>query len=356
MSESVKLCLIGTGRAGMIHGRNFASSIRNGQLTAVCDPSPEALKNAQAELGCQYAYSDYKEALKNPEINAVIIVTPTVYHKEIAVASAEAGKHILCEKPLAMNEAECRAIIDAASANQVKLQVGFMRRFDESFQEAKRVIDAGEIGDVVLVKSLTHGPSEPKPWMYDIKKSNGPIGEVNSHDLDTLRWLTGSEVASIYATGGNFRSPEVRQAYPDYYDTVAMNLTFTDGKLGMIDGAQYVQYGYDARTEILGTKGSILVGDQSKHHIVVAKADGEITRPAMHSWTYLFKDAYAAEDQAFADCILNDTEPLVTGTDGLMAVKLVSLALQSMLEKRIVNVEDEDESSSINRKRKAHSR
>lgn len=338
MTKTIKLCLIGTGRAGMIHGRNFIQSIRQGKLIALCDPSQDNLKEAQAELNCEYTYSDYKEVMKNPEIDAVIIVTPTAYHKEIALAAAAAKKHILCEKPLAMNEQECVDIIEAAEKNQVKLQVGFMRRFDASFQEAKKVIESGAIGEVVMVKSLTHGPSEPKPWMFDIRKSYGPIGEVNSHDLDTLRWLTGSEVASIYAVGGNYRSPEVKEEFPDYYDTVAMNIRFIDGKIGMVDGAQYVQYGYDARTEVLGTKGSILIGDQSKHKITVATSDGKITRPAMHSWTYLFREAYVAEDQAFIDCIVNDTTPLCTGNDGLMAVRLVNLGLTSLLENRIVEV------------------
>ncbi|MBP1048163.1 Gfo/Idh/MocA family oxidoreductase [Enterococcus sp. BWM-S5] len=340
--KTIRVCLIGTGRAGLIHGRNMAAKIRGGELIALCDPSQEALKAAEKELNVTYTYTDYRQALKNTEIDAVIVVTPTVYHKEIVIAAAEAGKHILCEKPLAMDEAECLEMIAAAERNQVKLQVGFMRRFDESFQEAKRIVDSGAIGEVVLVKSLTHGPSEPKPWMYDISKSNGPIGEVNSHDLDTLRWFTGSEAVSIYSIGGNFRSPEIKEDYPDYYDTVSMNLQFLDGKLGAVDGAQYVQYGYDARVEILGTNGSVLIGDQSKHKVVIANREGEIIRPAMHSWTYLFADAYVAEDQAFIDCILEDSEPFVTGYDGMMAVKLVHAGLTSLLEKRIVWIDKEE--------------
>lgn len=339
MTEFIRICLIGTGRAGMIHGKNFARRIENAKLIALCDPSKESLELAQKEVNCRYIYEDYHDVMQNPEIDAVVIVTPTVYHKEIALAAAAAKKHILCEKPLAMDEVECLEMIQAAEKNQVKLQVGFMRRFDASFQKAKKVVESGVIGDVVMVKSLTHGPSEPKPWMFDIHKSNGPIGEVNSHDFDTLRWLTGSEVNSIYANGGNYRSPEVRNEFPDYYDTVAMNLRFEDGKLGLIDGAQYVQYGYDARTEILGTKGSILVGDQGKYNIVVATSDHQLTQPTMHSWMYLFREAYVAEDQAFIDCILNDTTPQCTGYDGLMAVRLVNAGLTSLLENRIVEVE-----------------
>ncbi|MFR3684324.1 MAG: Gfo/Idh/MocA family oxidoreductase [Enterococcus sp.] len=339
MKNSIRVCLIGTGRAGMIHGRNLASCIENGEIVAVCDPIETNLRTAQSELRCQWRYSDYREVMKNPEIDAVFIVTPTVYHKEIAISAAKAKKHIFCEKPLAMNEQECIEIIQAAKENNVQLQVGFMRRFEPSFLEAKKMIDEGLIGDIVLIKSLTHGPSKPKPWMYDIRKSNGVIGEVNSHDLDTLRWLSGSEISSVYAIGGNYRSQEMAKKFPDYLDTVAMNLTFKDGKIGQIDGAQYVRYGYDARTEILGTKGSILIGEQSKHKLTIATENQQVIKPSMHSWTYLFKDAYRAEVQAFVDAILSKTEVKCTGYDGLQAVKLVDAALQSYLENRIISVE-----------------
>ena len=340
--NTINIGLIGTGRAGMIHGHNMVSKIQNGKLIAVCDPNAEAVQLANEQLGAEFAYTDYKKVLQNDTIDAVILATPTEFHYEIAVAAAHAKKHIFCEKPLAMNEKECQEIIDAVTKNNVKLQVGFMRRFDEGFQQAKAVVDQGTIGDVVLVKSLTHGPSQPKEWMYDISKSSGPIGEVNSHDFDTLRWFTGSEVESIYCIGGNFRSPEIKGQYPDYYDTVSMNLKFKDGKLGAIDGAQYVQYGYDARIEVLGTNGTILIGDQTKHKVVVANKEGVVFKSAMHSWTYLFKDAYIREDQAFIDCIIHNTEPLVTGMDGLQSVRLVRLGLRSLLEGRVVNIEQEN--------------
>ncbi|MBB5183792.1 Gfo/Idh/MocA family oxidoreductase [Catenisphaera adipataccumulans] len=337
--KTINCCLIGTGRAGMIHARNYNGRIRGAKLLAMCDANPEALTAASEEVNAEYLYSDYKDAIKNEQIDAVIIVAPTKFHKEIAIAAANAHKHVFCEKPLAKNEEEAQEIIDACAKNNVKLQVGFMRRFDASFQEAKSIVDSGAIGEVTLIKSLTHGPSEPKKWMFDIRNSSGPIGEVNSHDFDSLRWMAGSEIKSIYAIGNNFRSPEVKEEYPDYYDTVAMVIEFEDGKLGMIDGAQYVQYGYDARMEILGTKGSILVGDQGKCSVTVANSDQQISKPAMPSWRYLFHDAYIREDQAFIDSITNDETPLVTGHDGLMAIKAVRCGLKSLLENRVVKVE-----------------
>ena len=165
MKDEVKVCLIGSGRAGMIHGHNFAGSVPGGKIIAVCDPVGDVAENAAKELGIDLFYKEYLNVMKNEDIDAVIIACPTKFHKEITVAAANAGKHIFCEKPMAMNEEECDEMIEAAEKNHVKLQIGFMRRFDESFQEAKKMIEVGEIGEVVSVKSHTRGPSKPKEWM-----------------------------------------------------------------------------------------------------------------------------------------------------------------------------------------------
>lgn len=336
MKKVIKLCLIGTGRAGMIHARNYRGCVPNAQLIALCDPLQENLDQAQAELQVPYLYHDYQEALKNPDIDAVIVVTPTNLHKAIVVAAAHAKKHVFCEKPMAISVAECDEMIHACQKNGVKLQIGFMRRFDEGFRHGKSLIESAEIGEVTLIKSLTHGPSQPKAWMYDIANSGGPIAEVNSHDLDTLRWYAGSEVKAIHAIGHNFRSPEVVSTYPDYYDTVAILLEFHNGIIGMIDGAQYVQYGYDARAEILGTKGNVLIGSQRNDNVCVALHDRKLQCNAMPSWTKLFKDAYVNEAKAFIQAIMEDTEPEVSGYDGKMALILVQAGNQSLKEGRCI--------------------
>lgn len=334
MMDKVKVCLIGCGRAGLIHAKNINTQIDNASLVAICDPSDDSLIRMKNELGEISIYKDYKKAIEAENIDAIIVATPTEFHKEIAVYAAEHGKHIFCEKPMASTEKECDEMIQATQKNNVKLQIGFMRRFDTSFQRAKDMIEEGKIGDVALIKSLTRGPTHPKPWMYDIFNNYGPIGEVNSHDFDTLRWFAESEVESIHSVGGNFRSSEIKADYPDYYDTVSMNIQFENGMIGHIDGAQYVKYGYDARVEVLGTEGNIQVGEQHKDKVMLASKDGEVSRPTMHSWDYLFRDAYVKQDQAFIDSIIGDSKTLVTGHDGKLVVKLVGMGLKSLLENR----------------------
>ena len=338
IKKEIGICIIGAGRAGMIHALNFRSRVSNAKVVAIADPSREAGMKACEELGITTWYPGYKEALQDAHVDAVVVVAPTAYHREIVVACAKAGKHVLCEKPMAMDELECDDMIKACKDAGVKLQMAFMRRFDESFVDAKTIVDSGEIGDVVMVRSNTRGPSVPQKWMYDIDKSNGPLAEVNSHDIDTLRWFTGSEFQSVYAIGGNYRSPEALPEFPDFYDNVIMNASFTNGMQGSIDGAQGVGYGYDARVEILGTKGIIFLGQVFEKTVMTCTKDKGLVRPAMNSWRHLFRDAYYAEDVDFITCILEDREPRVTGLDGKMAVKVVNAGNRSIKGKCIVTL------------------
>ena len=327
--EIVGFGLIGCGRAGMIHGRNFAGGVGGARIVAVMDTNVELRTQAAKELHALRSYAEVSKILADPEVDAVVIATPTEFHRDIAVAAAKAGKHILCEKPMARNEKECDEMISAADRYKVKLQIGFMRRFASGFIEAKRRIDSGEIGNVVQVKSLTHGPNIPKPWMCDIKQSNGPLAEVNSHDIDTLRWFTGSELVEVYAIGENYRCPDVRKKFPDFYDNVMLVGRFANGMQGFIGGAQGVMYGYDSRCEVLGLKGILFVGSLASESVMSCNASG-MNQPVMKSWQKLYEDAYAAEDEDFAECIVNNRRPCVTGYDGRMAVAVVNAGNESI--------------------------
>jgi myo-inositol 2-dehydrogenase/D-chiro-inositol 1-dehydrogenase/scyllo-inositol 2-dehydrogenase (NAD+) len=265
------------------------------------------------------------------------VATPTEFHCEIVTAAAAAGRSVLCEKPMAMNSPECRQMITATERAGVKLQIGFMRRYDAGFIDAKQRIDDGEIGNVVLVKSLTYGPTTPKPWMYNLQASNGPLAEVNSHDIDTLRWLTGSEFAEVYAIAGNFRSPAARQQYPDFYDNVVLSARFENGMQGVICGAQGVQYGYDARCEILGERGLITIG-QLQHNSLVVHTSSGMSSGIVKSWTDLFQDAYRKEDEDFVRCVRDDGAPRVQGRDGQAAVEVVNAGNRSIAECRPVRI------------------
>lgn len=336
----IGVAVIGTGRAGMIHAGNFKGRISGARLTALVDTNEGALRDAARELAVERTYTDVGAALQDSHVNAVVVVTPTNLHRDIVVAAAAAGRHVFCEKPMAMNAGESRQMIEACERAGVVLQIGFMRRFDRSFRAAKAAIDNGEIGEVVQVKSLTHGPSVPQRWMYDIRASNGPLAEVSSHDIDTLRWLTGSEFLEVHSLAANFRCPEARTEYPDFYDTILLSARFENGNQGLIDGAVSVGYGYDARTEVLGTKGNLLIGSLEADSVRICGADGRLVQAATRSWRDLFAEAYLAEDEEFVSAIVDERDPAVTGKDGLEAVRVVNAGNLSILGRRPVRLDE----------------
>lgn len=342
-AKSLNVCVVGSGRAGLVHARNLAAGrIPGAKLAALSDPVPAALESARAELGGMKGYGSYQEALQAPEVNALVVATPTVFHREIVVAAARAGKHVFCEKPMAMNGDECQAMITAARQGGIRLQIGFMRRFAADFREAKRIVDSGKLGRVVMVKSLTYGPSRPKEWMFDLKKSNGPLAEVNSHDIDTLRWMSGREIVEVHAIAGNFRCPEALPGYPDFYDNVVMNVRFDGGAQGIVCGAQGVGYGYDARTEILCEEGIVNVGGGPGVEVFAKDAAVNRVRAGSvmpRSWTELFSEAYAGELAAFAEAVIRQREPRPDGRDGLEAVRVVEAGNRSIRERRPVAIE-----------------
>jgi len=248
--STIGVAVIGTGRAGMIHAANFVHGVRRCRLVALADSVEQAVLAAGNELGVEDTYTDFRAALRHPHVDAVVIATPTSLHAEIAVAAAEHGKHILCEKPMAITVAECDAMLAATERAGVVLQIGFMRRYSEDFLAAKARIDAGDIGSVVQVKTLTHGPSQPKPWMFNLQHSNGPLAEVNSHDIDTVRWMSGSEFADVYAIAGNYRTPEAQSTHPDFYDQVLLVSRMANGGQGSISGAQGVKVSSGADLDV----------------------------------------------------------------------------------------------------------
>ncbi len=336
--RNIGICLIGCGRAGMIHARNFMNKVPGAHMAAVVDVAEDAAKAAAQELGIDRWFTDYHSILNKDDIDAVVVVSPTNLHKQIVIDCANAKKHIFCEKPMAMNTQECDEMIAACEKNNVKLQIGFMRRHDISFKEAKKLLDEGVIGDLVQIHSCTRGPSKPRPWMYDLKKSNGILAEVNSHDIDSVRWFAGSEIKELYAVAGNYRNPEAVAEYPDYYDSVLMNGTFENGVQFSIDGAAYVQYGYDSKMEIIGTKGVLQVGRSDANFVKCTTVENGTSTPFINSWMTLFIDAYLAEDIAFTEAILNDSEPAVTGRDGRQAVRIVEAGNESILSKNVVRL------------------
>jgi myo-inositol 2-dehydrogenase/D-chiro-inositol 1-dehydrogenase/scyllo-inositol 2-dehydrogenase (NAD+) len=328
--DKLKLCLIGAGRAGMVHARNYQFEISNTKIVAVVDANKKVAEEAAKELNVSNFFIELEEALAGVEFDAVCIGAPTFVHAETVIRAADAGKHIFCEKPLSTTLKEAEQMEKAIKRNNVKFQIGFMRRFDQNFLKAKKIIDQGEIGNPILVKSVGRGPGLPPQWYCDVKRSNGLLAEVNSHDFDSLRWLSGSDYEQVYALADNFKCPQYKEEYPDFYDTAAVSLRFKNGVLGLIDGCCPATYGYDARMEILGTEGMLQIGSQQASSVLVWNKKSQLIKEGNKSWRILFKDAYLEEDKYFANCILNNEEPKVSIEDGKKAIEIVIAANKSI--------------------------
>jgi predicted dehydrogenase len=322
----------------MIHARNLARRIDHARLVGICDSNESNLAAAAAEFGGAAISQDYRKALEQADVVAAVIVTPTFLHREVACFAAERGKHIFLEKPMALTVGECEEINAAVARAGVKLQIGFMRRFDEGFLRAKRMIESGEMGRVMIIKSTGRGPGGPGAWMYDLKKSNGIVAEVNSHDIDSLLWFTGLPIERVHAMGHNFKCPDARAEFPEFYDNVVANFGFTGGTMGVVDGTCPAHYGYDARVEILCEKGLLLIGSTQQQTATKVTLEGEIIGQAVKTWRNLFKDAYLAEIEHFVECVLVDKAPSVTGMDGLRATEAVVAVNQSITSGKMIEL------------------
>jgi predicted dehydrogenase len=328
--ERLRFCLIGAGRAGMVHARNITNIIGSAELTAIVDSGKELLEKSAAELRVKNTFLYAEDALSSDLFDAVIIGAPTFTHRDLAVKCAEAGKHVFCEKPMTLTVEDAEQMISAADRKGVKLQVGFMRRFDPLFLQAKQMIDSGSLGEPIIIKSNARGPGLPAPWYYDVSRSNGLLAEMCSHDFDSARWMGGGNFRRIYAEAVNRKTPEIRKDYPDFYDSVACIFRLDNDVIGTIDSTCPADYGFDVRGEIVLTKGLITIGELKDQSIVSCDAGGALKSSAFRSWRNRFREAYVAEITSFIESVLRDAAPAVTGYDGLAAVEAVVAGNQSI--------------------------
>ena len=337
MDKVVKFCMIGAGRAGRVHLNSVVNYIPGGKVVAIVDPVPEALASAGQDFGIEGGYPSLEQALESTDFDAVVITTPTPTHKPLAILAAEHEKHVFLEKPMALNLADCDAIIAVADKTGVTLQLGFMRRFDPEFAAAAKRIKAGEIGQPMMIKSLTHGPGLPPPWARDLRTSNGMLAEVNSHDWDTVRWLMGSNLERVYTEVANFKGKAHNVDTPNFYDNVLVNVHFENGGLGSISGVCPCGYGYDSRVEIVGEKGIMQIGElQGQAVVVCTDRDQGLITPIYRTWPERFAWGYVKEMGHFVECIKTGQPPRVGAEDGRWAVAGVLAGNLSWLEERPV--------------------
>ncbi|BBX38411.1 myo-inositol 2-dehydrogenase [Mycolicibacterium mageritense DSM 44476 = CIP 104973] len=310
MSDQLRFGLIGTGWIGRFHAESLAGRVRGATLVAVADPNLEAAQS----IGAPRSYADPADLIADPAVDAVAISSPAATHTELVVAAARAGKHVFCEKPMALTLDDADRAIGAAADAGVALQVGFNRRFATDFATVHAAITAGTIGTPQMLRSLTRDPgisaevaARVKPWTI--------FNETLIHDFDTLCWLNpGARVTEVYAQADALIHPQFADA--GFLDTSVVQMRFDNGAFAIAEASFQAVYGYDVRGEIFGSNGVLLAGREP------AQA-GRLN-------TELFHDAYVAQFAHFVDSVRAGTTPSVTGHDARVALEIALAAAQSV--------------------------
>ena len=327
--------VLGVGEMGKRHAENIRRLVPEARLVAVADAAAERARQVAAELEIETSYAGLEAMLECKDLDAVLIATPDKFHAQAIGIAARSGKDILCEKPVALNIADARAALEAVSKAHVRLQIGFMRRYDPAYAAAMKRIEAGEIGTPVIFKSVGRDKDEPPLAAYQ-SNLNGMVFYNNTiHDFDLARWLMQDEVSEVHS----YTTVTIRPEVARYGDVVAsvVNLLYRNGAIGNVESYVQAVYGYDVRTEIVGSKGSILVGSLRQAPATFLKAEGGVQILADHFLTR-FQDAYLAEVRDFVQIVLNDRPPRVSGDDGLKALAIAVAAEKSYLQKTAVKV------------------
>jgi len=321
--------VLGVGEMGRRHADNLRRLVPQAKLVAVADVAFERARRAAEELEIEQAYGSLEEMLECKELDAVVIATPDKFHAAAVKTAAAARKDILCEKPIASSLTDAQELLEAVSRAGVRLQVGFMRRYDPAYASAMRRIEAGEIGVPVVFKSIGRDKEGPPIAAYQPFLS-GMLFYANSiHDFDLARWLMQDEVSEVHAYTTSTIRPELEQ----FGDVVAgvVNLKFQHGAIGNIESHCQAAYGYDVRTEIVGSKGSIMIGSLHQTRATLLSTQGGTQALADH-FLSTFADAYLAEIRDFVDAMLNDRPPKINGEDGLRALAIAAAAEESHLK------------------------
>jgi myo-inositol 2-dehydrogenase/D-chiro-inositol 1-dehydrogenase len=333
MTNQVRVGVIGAGTLGTHHCHTLTQLTPAAHLVTIADLNEQAAQAAAALSPGTNATNDYRSLLDDPSIQAVVIVAPNDTHAQLITEAAEAKKDIFCEKPIALDLASADAALDAVAKYGVKLQIGFQRRFDRAYREAQHAIAAGDVGDVELVIGTTRDPAPP-PDSY-LEHSGSIFTDQAIHDYDSLRFLTGLEVASISTNAASLISS--KNGAP--FDTAITSLRMENGALVTITNSRRSNYGYDVRFELSGSKGMLSLGD-ARRSPIKTYTDAGVSHDFVGSYWELFEDAYVAEIRHFVDCVANNTEPLATGADGRKALEIALTAERSVSEGRVVSLEN----------------
>ncbi len=331
--------LVGAGRMGAAHGRILARQVPEGRLVGIADIDVEAARRLADEVGLgeDRVFATVEALVADPAVEAVLIAASSSRHLEVVRTAAAAGKHILCEKPLALTVEESRAAVEATDAAGVLLQVGLMRRHDPDYRRAAARLRDGTFGRPVLFKSLQFDMEPPPLAFCDPKVSGGIHIDMGIHEFDLARWLMDDEVVEVHAFGSTAAFPEIG-ATGDV-DSAVVNLRLAGGTTGTVEMVRCVAYGEDVRTEVVGTAGSVFVG-LLPLTMGASGVRGAIAIDALDPAIPRFERAYTEQSRAFCRAVATGSPVEPDGAAALEALRICLAADRSMREGRPVRLDE----------------
>jgi myo-inositol 2-dehydrogenase / D-chiro-inositol 1-dehydrogenase len=336
MADILNIGLIGAGRIGRVHAENLTYRIPAARVLAVADLVEQAARDCAQRLGIPKAVGDYQALLEDRAIQAIAICSATDTHAQIIEEAAQAGKHIFCEKPIALNLATIDQALAAVERAGVRLQIGFNRRFDANYRRVRQAIEQGEIGQPQLLHIISRDPAPP-PIAY-IKVSGGMFLDMTIHDFDMARFLIGSEIEEVYTTAAVMVDPAIGAAGD--VDTALVVLKFANGTIGTIDNSRRAVYGYDQRVEILGSAGAIATTNSYPNGAVISSGQSIYRDLPLNFFMERYTESFVAEMLAFVEAVLHDRPVPVTGQDGRAPVVIGLAARKSYDERRPVRLSE----------------
>lgn len=329
----MKIAILGAGRIGLMHGRLLREQPDVEELVITDIDDARARETATA-IGARLA-PDVDAAMDGADV--VVVAASTSAHAELVRKAVDRGLPIFCEKPLAFDLPETVDLVERIERAGATVQVGFQRRFDPAYVEARRLVESGALGTVYLVRLIAHD-HEPPPDAY-IPLSGGLFRDSSIHDFDALRWVTGREVEELYADGSVRGFPVFAQH--DDIDTGAVMLRLTDGTLGVLSQTRHDPLGYDIRMEIVGSRDSVVMGLGPRTPIRSVEPGAEpLPGPAWDGFVPRFEIAYRAELLAFLRVVRGEIPSPCTARDALEAMRIAVAATRSRAEHRPIRLAD----------------
>lgn len=329
----LNVAVIGAGRIGVIHSRTVAEH-PDARLVAVCDPAGAAAADLAARFGAR-ACSDAPEVFDDPEVDAVVIGSPTPFHASQVLAAARAGKAVLVEKPVARDVEEARSLeAELATFDHPPIMVGFQRRFDPSIRRAKELAESGELGAIEQVTIVARDPAPP-PARY-VASSGGLFKDMSIHDFDEARFFLG-DIVEVFAFGQK-TLPELEDV--DDFDAAMILLRSRDGGVASITNHRRCVTGYNQRLEVHGSLGSAFMDNWRETTLSVnTQTVSSARQPYLDFFLERYADAYRNELTAFIDAVNNGTPVSPTVSDGLAALLIAQAAGQSAATGRAVRLD-----------------